>query len=122
MFIITPPTPIVSGQEFKAIISSSYDCVGYEIINDSPLALNLVLPHSSFNYMAPQTVKFFMDDNCRGTAIIVNPITVLSGVPAGLSSNIIIVGFESDDDLSEYDAMNISKLVYIGNTLNVNWV
>jgi len=122
MFIITPPTPVVSGQEFKATIPSAYDCVGYEIINDSPLAFNLGLPHGSFNYMAPQTTKFFVDDDCRGTSITVNPITVLSGVPAGLSSNIIIVGFERGDNFSEYDAMNISKLVYVANTLTVNWV
>lgn len=122
MFIITPPTPVVSGQQFKAVIPVANNCLGYEIINDSPLAFNLGLPHGGFNYMAPQTTKFFVDDDCIGSSIIVNPITVLSNVPAGLSSNIIIVGFEKGDNFSQYDAMNISKIVYVANTLTVNWV
>jgi len=119
MFIIKSPTPVASGVPLQAEITASQSCVGFEIINDSPLAFNLILPNGNTNYMAPQTTKFFIGPNYRAGLITINPISVLSNVPAGLSSNVIIVGFNEGDDLPSYGATDIGKLVYVAGTVNV---
>ena len=118
MFIIKSPTSVSAGTRLEAEITTQ-SCVGFEIINDSPLAFNLGLPNGNANYMAPQTTKFFIGPNYRAGTITINPISVLSSVPAGLSSNVIIVGFNEGDDLPSYGATDIGKLVYVAGTVNV---